>query len=209
MWMRMSGFAALGIFVGCGSPRSGSGRVEAIDAGSTRIAAEPVDEPTPEPASGEPHTTVGCVMQAATILHIQDPDGGYLHWGADPSKHVRFDRGSAEIPPENDERLLFLVELARSRPPPAFTVEGHRRSDERRKLDEQRAEAVRERLISLGADPGWITTTSYDDTRPIANPKSKEGQEANARVDIHLDLTWPPIPEEWIRQACPPEPDAD
>lgn len=201
----------LPLLVACGAQQRDTVPTASVDAGSAQVLVVPEQEPPSEPPAAEPQLTIECTMRAATFLHIRDPDGVYLHWGADPSKHIRFERGSAEIPEGNEERLQFLVELAKSRPPPAFTVEGHRRSDERRKVDERRAEAVRERLISLGADPGWITTTSYGDTRPIANPKNKEGQKANARVDIHLDLSWPPIPEEWIRKACPPkaEPVAD
>jgi len=147
---------------------------------------------------------VECLMRAAWALHIQDPEGGYLHWGADPSMHVRFDRGSAEIPTASEERQRFLGELARALRPATFTVDGNCTSAERDGIAGRRAEAVRARIVALGIDPGSINTESYGHTRPIVNPKSSRGQAANARVDIQLDLTWPPIPEDLIRQACPP-----
>ena len=208
MRVRILVLAIGGLSAACGAQPPATHPVESVDAGSASIAAEPMEEPAPEPDSGQPHLTIECTMRAATMLHIRDPDGRYHHWGAKPFKSIRFDKGSAEIPDGNDERLLFLAEAASWHPPAEITIEGHRRSGERGKIDRRRAEAVRDRLIELGVNPDWITVETHGDTRPIANPKSKQGQEANGRADVWVRPSWPPVPDEFIRAACPPSPDA-
>ena len=169
---------------------------------SAATAARPPAAPAASVTPNPPAVSPGCLVRAAQILHIRTPAGGYLHWGSDPFLSVRFGRNSAEIPGEYEDDLVFLVDMARARPPATFTVEGHRVTSEQDSIAKRRAEAVRDRLVSMGVEPASIEIEVYGDSRPIANPKTEQGQKANARADIRLDLTWPPIPEDFIRQAC-------
>ncbi|MGC4232957.1 MAG: OmpA family protein [Niabella sp.] len=51
-------------------------------------------------------------------------------------------------------------------------------------LSEQRAEAVRTQLISMGIDASQLTTKRYGETQPIANNATPEGRANNQRVEF-------------------------
>jgi outer membrane protein OmpA-like peptidoglycan-associated protein len=52
------------------------------------------------------------------------------------------------------------------------------------KLSEQRAEAVRNHLISLGVPADSITAKGYGPTQPVASNDTPEGRRANQRVEL-------------------------
>ncbi|MDQ7014786.1 MAG: OmpA family protein, partial [Gammaproteobacteria bacterium] len=53
-------------------------------------------------------------------------------------------------------------------------------------LAQQRAESVRDYLISLGVDGDRLTATGYGESDPIADNSTAEGRKANRRVELHL-----------------------
>ena len=54
------------------------------------------------------------------------------------------------------------------------------------KLSKQRAEVVRDYLVSMGADPKKLDAIGAADANPIADNSTKEGQAKNRRVEIEV-----------------------
>jgi outer membrane protein OmpA-like peptidoglycan-associated protein len=197
---------AAAALLGCGAPQPEPAVPEPAPPGIPDAGPDAApDAGVAESDAGPREVSIACMMRAATILHIRDPDGQWHHWGADPFKRIEFPRNSIEIPDEAAERLLFIAEMAQGELPAAITVEGHTASYEHGEIARRRADAVRERLVALGVAPEIITVTSFGDNRPIYDPRSKQDRQKNARAEIRLDLTWPPIPQEFIDSACPPD----
>jgi len=53
-------------------------------------------------------------------------------------------------------------------------------------LSQQRAESVREYLVSLGVDEGRLKAVGYGEEDPIADNSTVAGREANRRVEVYL-----------------------
>ena len=54
------------------------------------------------------------------------------------------------------------------------------------KLSQQRAKAVRDYLVKLGADPKKMKVSGVGEAKPIASNKTKEGRAKNRRVEIEV-----------------------
>ena len=54
------------------------------------------------------------------------------------------------------------------------------------KLSLQRAEAVRDYLISLGADPQKFQVSGAGETKPIADNSTEDGRANNRRVEVEV-----------------------
>ena len=54
------------------------------------------------------------------------------------------------------------------------------------KLSQQRAEVVRDYLVSVGVDPKNLEAVGAADANPIADNSTKEGQAKNRRVEIEV-----------------------
>lgn len=51
-------------------------------------------------------------------------------------------------------------------------------------LSQNRANAVRDYFVSVGIDPGMLTTIGYGESRPIATNQTAEGRQKNRRVEL-------------------------
>ena len=54
------------------------------------------------------------------------------------------------------------------------------------KLSKDRAESVKDYLVSKGANPSRIEATGYGETQPIASNKTAAGRQKNRRVEFTL-----------------------
>jgi OOP family OmpA-OmpF porin len=54
------------------------------------------------------------------------------------------------------------------------------------KLSQQRAEVVRDYLVSIGVDPKKVEAVGAGDANPVADNSTKEGQAKNRRVEIEV-----------------------
>ncbi len=122
--------------------------------------------------------------QLNAVLQTRDTPRGLVVTMAD----VLFATGKYNLRPEARERLARLSGIVASHPGLVLQVEGHTDSvgsDEfNQKLSEQRAEAVRDYLISQGLDQGTITAVGLGKTMPIADNTTAEGRQKNRRVEI-------------------------
>lgn len=103
---------------------------------------------------------------------------------------VLFASGQVQLVEGGRSSLEEVVDLLQTEPEKKIRVEGHTDSsgdaDANLALSEQRANAVREALISLGVAAERVTATGMGEDFPIASNEDEEGRAQNRRVDVIL-----------------------
>jgi len=101
---------------------------------------------------------------------------------------INFDVDKAAIRPESMGTLNMIVQIMKDNPDLKFDVEGHTdntgSAPHNQMLSQQRSEAVKAQLISMGIDAGRLSAKGFGDTKPISDNKSPEGRANNRRVEF-------------------------
>ena len=103
-----------------------------------------------------------------------------------------FGVNKAEISPTGKEKIKEYRERAREELSSAKTIKitGHTdssgKAEYNQKLSVKRAEAVRDYLISLGADASKMEVAGMGATKPIADNKTAAGRANNRRVEVEV-----------------------
>ncbi len=103
-----------------------------------------------------------------------------------------FDFDKAELKPEGKEQLNAYNEKAKADLSSAEKVrvvgytDNTGTPEHNSALSKQRAEVVRDYLVSLGADPKKMDAIGAADANPVADNSTKEGQAKNRRVEIEV-----------------------
>jgi OOP family OmpA-OmpF porin len=107
----------------------------------------------------------------------------------DAIQNLEFATGKADIKPSSYPSLNRVAELLKSK---NFSLKlaGHTdnvgRDDNNMRLSKDRAESVKQYLVSQGANPSRIEATGYGETQPIASNKTAAGRQKNRRVEFTL-----------------------
>lgn len=101
---------------------------------------------------------------------------------------VLFEKNSAKITPEYDSAIAVVADSIKAKPTMRVELTGNTDNsgtDElNKKLAQQRAEAVRDKLIACGVAADRINAISLGKDRPIAENDSEEGKVLNRQVTI-------------------------
>ena len=101
---------------------------------------------------------------------------------------INFDVNKATIKPESMGTLNGIVQIMKDNPEIKFEVGGHTDSDGddvlNMKLSQQRADAVRTQLITMGVTAPRLTAKGYGKTKPVADNNTFEGKANNRRVEF-------------------------
>jgi outer membrane protein OmpA-like peptidoglycan-associated protein len=101
---------------------------------------------------------------------------------------INFDVDKATIKPESMGTLNMIVQVLKDNPDVRFEIDGHTdnsgAAEHNLQLSQQRADAVRAQLISMGVDASRLTTKGFGDTKPIADNNTPEGKANNRRVEF-------------------------
>jgi len=101
---------------------------------------------------------------------------------------VLFDRDKAELRPEAREDLARLSGIVLNYPSLHLAIEGHTdntgTAQVNQSLSEQRANAVRDYLLSQGLDSATLSAGGLGMNSPIADNGTPEGRQKNRRVEI-------------------------
>jgi OOP family OmpA-OmpF porin len=103
-----------------------------------------------------------------------------------------FESGKSELKPEGTEKIKEYREQAQDelRRADMVIITGYTdnvgASDYNSTLSLQRAEAVRDYLISLGADPKKFQVSGAGEAKPIADNSTQEGRANNRRVEVEV-----------------------
>ena len=109
-------------------------------------------------------------------------DGKFITHG------ILFDINKSTIKPESMGTLNEIAKLMKEHSDLRFEIDGHTDSDGKAdanmKLSEERAEAVKVKLVEMGIDESRLTTKGLGATKPIDNNDTAEGKANNRRVEF-------------------------
>jgi OOP family OmpA-OmpF porin len=100
---------------------------------------------------------------------------------------VQFATGKAIITPDSFPRLDAMVEYMTHKKTARIEISGHTddagKKAVNKKLSQQRADAVRDYLVSKGIGADRIKAVGYGDEKPIAPNDTSEGRRRNRRIE--------------------------
>ncbi|HRP17674.1 MAG TPA: OmpA family protein, partial [Ginsengibacter sp.] len=109
-------------------------------------------------------------------------DGKFISYG------IQFDVNKSLLKPESMGAINEVVKMLKSYPELKLEIGGHTDSDgsaERNNtLSQERANAVKKQMVSMGIDAARLTTKGYGSSKPIAENNSVENKARNRRVEF-------------------------
>lgn len=101
---------------------------------------------------------------------------------------IRFDVNKSTIKPESMGVINSIYAMMKDHPELKLSVEGHTDSDgddaSNQGLSERRAQAVVDKLLSLGIQDGRLTSKGWGESKPVNPNSTSEGKAANRRVEF-------------------------
>lgn len=101
---------------------------------------------------------------------------------------INFDIDKSTIRPESMGTLNMIVNVMKTNPDLKFEVDGHTDNTgdatHNMQLSQQRADAVKTQLVTMGIDASRLTTKGFGDTKPISDNTTQEGKANNRRVEF-------------------------
>lgn len=99
---------------------------------------------------------------------------------------IRFDSGKATLKPESMGPINRILVLLKKQPDLRFIIEGHTDTDGDNQsnivLSYQRANTVRDQLITMGISSDRLKTKGFGESQPIDSNSTPEGKANNRRV---------------------------
>lgn len=118
----------------------------------------------------------------------QNMIGNILTNGKFITHGITFDIDKATIKPESMGVLNEVAKFLQSNPSIKMEIDGHTDNSgtapHNLTLSQQRADAVKAQLESMGVDESRFTTKGFGDTKPIADNTTPEGKANNRRVEF-------------------------
>lgn len=104
------------------------------------------------------------------------------------AKNIFFETGKATLLKKSFGALNDIVKILNDNPQLKLAIDGHTDNvgtdDYNQSLSDKRANAVKDYLVSKGADASRLTATGYGETQPIADNKTAAGRQKNRRVEM-------------------------
>jgi outer membrane protein OmpA-like peptidoglycan-associated protein len=101
-----------------------------------------------------------------------------------------FNTGKATLMPESYAVIDELVKYLQRKSDEKVEIGGHTdnvgRPEANMKLSLERANSVRDYVISRGIDPERLTAKGYGSTKPVADNKTEEGRATNRRTEVKI-----------------------
>ena len=105
-------------------------------------------------------------------------------------KNVFFDTGKATLRKESSKELDELVDFMKHQTTMKIEIAGYTDNvgadDANLKLSQDRADAVRNYLVSHGVSVDKVTAKGYGSANPIASNDTPDGKQQNRRTEVHI-----------------------
>ena len=105
---------------------------------------------------------------------------------------VQFETGKATLTSDSHARLDSIVEYMTHKASASIEISGHTdnvgSTKKNKRLSQERADAVRDYLVSKGIEAKRIQAVGYGDERPIAPNDTPEGRQQNRRIEAMESL---------------------
>ena len=104
--------------------------------------------------------------------------------------NVFFDSGKSTLRPESNKELNQLAEFLSLKKTTVIEISGHTDNvgdaAANQKLSEDRANAVKQYLVTKGIAANRVQAKGYGDTQPIADNGTAAGKQKNRRTEVHI-----------------------
>jgi outer membrane protein OmpA-like peptidoglycan-associated protein len=171
------------------------------------VAPPPVTAPAPVATTVTSATGVdlGALVDArlpdGTVLHIpaRGVESKLLAFIQAPSRtpdktswfdfdRLLFDTGSASLQPQSAEQLNNIAAILKAYPAVHLTIGGYTDNTgdaaQNRKLSQDRADSVVDRLEAMNISRDRLTAKGYGDEHPVADNSTAEGRALNRRISM-------------------------
>jgi len=105
-------------------------------------------------------------------------------------ENIYFDTGKATLKPESTGTLENMSELMLNKKTMIIEISGHTdnvgKDDYNMKLSQDRANAVKDYLVSKGVESERVKTVGFGPTMPIASNDTEEGRQKNRRISVKI-----------------------
>lgn len=159
-------------------------RAAQMQAEQARLAAEEADRARQRAEQEKAELRAQLLRQLNLILETRDTARGLIVNMSD----VLFDTAKYSLRPGAREKLAKISGIVLSHPGLKLAVEGHTDSvgsDEyNQRLSEQRANSVRDYLVSQKIPAESITARGFGETTPVASNDTAAGRQQNRRVEL-------------------------
>lgn len=106
------------------------------------------------------------------------------------AKAVNFESGNTTFSKSTSDQLVAIAQILQNFPNAKWQIEGHTDSigsfEKNLKLSQERADVVRDYLISKGLKPKNLTAIGYGEKKPIDTNMYMDGRAKNRRVEFKL-----------------------
>ncbi len=106
------------------------------------------------------------------------------------AKNILFVTGSYKLATSSFKNLNEVVKIMQENPDMKLAIDGHTdntgKPDKNQVLSENRANSVKNYLVSKGIAESRLTAQGHGDTMPIADNKTAAGRQKNRRVEMAL-----------------------
>jgi len=138
----------------------------------------------------EPLQEVDPGIKTEVITESGQPSEKILETLNEYAKTILFDYSKSFFKEETYTVLQSITQIIKTYPDAHFIIEGHTDSlgsnITNDRLSNDRANAVRDYLISNGIDPSRLTAIGYGERRPKFSNATKGGRDQNRRVEVKL-----------------------
>jgi outer membrane protein OmpA-like peptidoglycan-associated protein len=155
-----------------------------VQAQQAQSAAQQAEQARLQAEQDKEQTRARLLQQLNQVLETKESARGLIVEMPD----VLFDFGKYTLKPGARERLAKIAGILLAYPDLHVQVEGHTDSIGsdlfNQRLSEQRANSVRNFLVTQGVKPNDIDAHGFGKTQPVASNDSASGRQLNRRVDL-------------------------